>query len=307
MPWFDPPRTARSWAGVAVLLAAYSLWVGLVVGFRGDHLFLMAFCLCCWALNGTTRRFIRAFFVFVVYWVVYDSMRICPNYTVNPVHIGDLYDLEKRLFGIATATGVLTPNEFFGLHYSPAADIAAGLFYINWVPVPLAFGIFLFMRDKVFFLRYSHAFVLTNFIGFVLYYLYPAAPPWFVSQYGTDFLSGIPANPGRLIRFDELTGIPLFQSIYAKNANIFAAMPSLHAAYPVVLLYYGIRRRLGPVNWFFAAFMVGIWWTAIYTDHHYILDVLAGACCALASVALFEWAYAQPALQNRLRRFAATF
>ena len=33
----------------------------------------------------------------------------------------------------------------------------------------------------------------------------------------------------------------------------------------------------------------GIWWTAVYSSHHYIIDVLCGIACALAGFALFEF------------------
>jgi hypothetical protein len=297
----------RSLLPVALVTAAYCLWVGLVVGFRADHALLIALCLCCWALNGRTRRFIRGFFVFVVYWVVYDSMRVWPNYLGNPVHIGDLYALEKNLFGFVSGGAVVTPNEYFEHRHAPWLDLLAGFFYINWVPVPLAYAIYLFYRDKLFYIRYAFAFVVANLIGFVLYYLYPAAPPWFVSEYGFEFLPGAPASPARLLRVDELLGMPLFQSVYSKNANIFAAMPSLHSAYPVILLYYGLRRKQGFLpNLFFAAFMLGIWFTAVYSNHHYILDVIAGAACAVGSILVFEWLFARKRVRSWFEGFAKT-
>jgi membrane-associated phospholipid phosphatase len=34
--------------------------------------------------------------------------------------------------------------------------------------------------------------------------------------------------------------------------------------------------------------MVGIWFTAVYASHHYILDVLAGITCAVIGISLFN-------------------
>ena len=34
---------------------------------------------------------------------------------------------------------------------------------------------------------------------------------------------------------------------------------------------------------------VGIWFTAVYTSHHYIIDVLGGIACALAGFIIFEY------------------
>jgi membrane-associated phospholipid phosphatase len=50
------------------------------------------------------------------------------------------------------------------------------------------------------------------------------------------------------------------------------------------------------MNIFFGIVMLGIWFTAIYAGHHYILDVLAGIVCAGAGIGLFKLLirYARP-------------
>jgi inositol phosphorylceramide synthase catalytic subunit len=299
---FDKPSfnrfSKRALLNSFFLVSLYFLWIAFFVGFRSDHIFLVCFCLTAYFLHPGTRRFITAFFIFVIYWIVYDSMRICPNYTVNIVHIRQPYDFEKSLFGISEFGKILTPNEYFKIHNHVAADIISGLFYINWVPVPLLFALYLLIKDKLNFIRFAYAFVLTNFIGFIIYYIYPAAPPWYVDQYGFDFNLATPASTAGLSRFDDYFGISLFHSLYSKNANIFAAIPSLHAAYPVVLLYFGIRRRMGWVNLLFFIFLSGIWFAAVYSGHHYIIDLFIGAGCAILSLFLFEYAFANPKVNN---------
>ena len=140
------------------------------------------------------------------------------------------------------------------------------------------------------FLRFSMVFLLVNLIGFVGYYVYPAAPPWYAMDYGFEPVLDTPGNMAGLARFDQLIGFPLFDSIYGRNANVFAAVPSLHSAYLAVVLFYALKKRC---NWIIVAtvivFMVGIWFTAVYTSHHYIIDVLLGILCALFGIALFEF------------------
>ncbi|MDQ3291637.1 MAG: phosphatase PAP2 family protein, partial [Bacteroidota bacterium] len=129
-----------------------------------------------------------------------------------------------------------------------------------------------------------------NLIGFVIYYVYPAAPPWYVQHYGFTFIPGTPGNTAGLARFDNFFGIKLFHGIYSKSSNVFAAMPSLHSAYPVTVLLYGLKNKLGRVNMFFALIMLGIWFAAVYSFHHYVLDVILGIACALVGFDLFQWA-----------------
>jgi membrane-associated phospholipid phosphatase len=154
--------------------------------------------------------------------------------------------------------------------------------------VPLAFAAYLYISNKQQFLHFSLTFFLVNLIGFCIYYIHPAAPPWYVNLNGFDFNLGVPGNATGLVRFDNLVHLPIFESIYARNSNVFAALPSLHCAYPVVVFYYAVKNRLGFVNWLFALFMAGIWFSAVYSGHHYVTDVLAGIICAIAGILLFQ-------------------
>lgn len=92
--------------------------------------------------------------------------------------------------------------------------------------------------------------------------------------------------------WDVLMPFSVFRSdsIYGRNANVFAAVPSLHAAYMVVALIYAV---VGKCRWYiialFAVIMVGIWGTAVYSSHHYIIDVLLGISCALLGWLIFEY------------------
>ena len=150
-------------------------------------------------------------------------------------------------------------------------DILCGIFYLCWVPVPLIFAGILFFRNKSLFFQFSLTFFLVNLIGFAGYYIYPAAPPWYVAQKGFHFIASTPGNTAGLGRFDAYFGTNIFAGIYSKSSNVFAAMPSLHASYMLIVLYYGIKGKMKWFNLLFALIMLGIWFSAIYTGHHYIL------------------------------------
>ena len=145
-----------------------------------------------------------------------------------------------------------------------------------------------------------------NLLGFVIYYAYPAAPPWYVQQVGFGFHPLTPGNTAGLGRWDDLFHVRVFSGLYSKSSNVFAAMPSLHAAYPLTVLYYGIRCRLGWWNVLFAIIMAGIWFSAVYTGHHYVLDVLAGIGTGLCGIALFNLLYWHVGWLRRLIKGWAT-
>jgi hypothetical protein len=297
-----PPRptTGRGRWLVPALSAAYLLFSYFLIGFRPEQLVLVGLCNGCYFLSDTTRRFITGFSIFVVFWVLYDYMRAFPNYAYKAVDVAQLYHTEQRLFGIHELGKLLTPNEFFLLHHHPALDLMCGIFYLCWVPIPLGFAGYLFFANRRLFFEFSLTFLLVNLIGFTIYYLHPAAPPWFVQQHGLSFVPLTMGSTAGLARFDTLVGAGVFQGIYAKNANVFAAMPSLHSAYPVVVLFYALKNKSGVFNLFFISIMLGIWFAAVYTSHHYLLDVLAGITVALTGIGLLRLLLARSAAFKRL-------
>ncbi len=298
-----PTGTPLTWrnAGIATAFSiGYLLLAGVLIGFKTDQLFLVGLFNTLFYLSGPTRRFILGFTVFIAFWVLFDSMKAFPNYRYNTVHIESIYHLEKALFGIKGADGVvLTPNEFWQIHHTTLLDILAGCFYLCWIPLPLGFAGYLFYKNKAAFFRFSLSFLVVNLIGFVIYYACPAAPPWYVQQYGFAFNAHTPGNTAGLARWDAYFHVSVFSGLYAKSSNVFAAMPSLHSAYPLTVLYYGIKYRCKWFNALFATIMVGIWFAAVYSSHHYVLDVLAGICCAGVGIALCNYLYKRSGWFNR--------
>lgn len=237
-----------------------------------------------------TRKFALALTPWLVFACSYDGMRLLPNYEVNPIDTRGIYEAEKSLFGIGTAAGTLIPGEWFNLHNCAFADFMAGFFYLCWVPVPLGFAIYLYLKgEREMYLRFSLAFLFVNLVGFVGYYIHPAAPPWYVIEHGFTPVLNTPGSVAGLGRFDALVGVPVFHSIYCNNSNVFAAVPSLHAAYMLVATIYAIISRQNKLCiGIFAFICMGIWWTAVYSTHHYIIDVLLGILTTIVALLILE-------------------
>ena len=127
----------------------------------------------------------------------------------------------------------------------------------------IAFALYLYLTKQLkWFRRFSWAFLLVNVIGFFGYYIYPAAPPWYAMNYGFKAVLNTPGNVAGLGRWDAMTGLQVFHGLYGKNANVFAAVPSLHAAYMFLTTIYAVMSRK---RWYtvvlFACICLGIWWT----------------------------------------------
>lgn len=285
------PLLSRNEILTVVVIAIIFIAITTVfVGLRSEHLLIVSVFLILFFAGKSARKLAVGLLPFFIFGISYDWMRVYPNYEVNPIDVRNLYDLEKFLFGIEENGTLLIPCEYFALHHSVIADILAGFFYLCWVPVPIAFGLWLYLKkDRRLYLRFSMVFLLVNLIGFAGYYIHPAAPPWYAINYGFEAILNTPGNTAALGRFDELVGLPIFDSLYSRNSNVFAAIPSLHAAYMVVAFYYALVKKCHPaIITIFAVLMCGIWFTAVYSSHHYIIDVLLGITCALLGILFFE-------------------
>jgi hypothetical protein len=273
---------------VSIASFTYLLISAFLVGFKSDQIVLVALFNVLFYASAITRKFITGFSIFVVYWIIYDYMKAFPNYEYSTVHIADIYNFEKHLFGVHSQGKLLTPNEYWRFNGITFLDILTGIFYLCWIPVPMGFAVYLFFTRRRQFLLFLLTFVLVNFLGFIVYYTFPAAPPWYVQYHGFTFHELKAGNTAGLAKFDAYFNVGIFKSIYAKGSNVFAAMPSLHSSYPVIVLYFGLKNKLGKANIFFGVVMLGIWFSAVYLSHHYIIDVLAGIACAIIGISLFN-------------------
>ena len=282
--------TNRELLTLFLCLGIWLVVTALFVGIRPEHPLLIALIAVLFCAHPQTKKLVIALLPFILFAVSYDWMNIVPNYKVNPIDVQGLYEAEKSLFGITTAAGTVTPNEYFAEHHCAFMDFWAGFFYLCWVPVPILFGLSLyFMKQRNLYLRFAIVFLFVNLIGFAGYYIHPAAPPWYVMKYGFEPILNTPGDVAGLGRFDEMTGLGIFDSLYSRNSNVFAAVPSLHSAYMVIAFYYSLKAKYPNfLRVIFGIIMFGIWFTAVYSAHHYIIDAILGASCAVLGIFIFE-------------------
>jgi inositol phosphorylceramide synthase catalytic subunit len=272
--------------GFPLLAAAYLLVLKLVGGLEGIHFALVGLgvVLCLW--NDGTRRLAKIGLPFLLYGAVYDSMRYYADYIRSPViHVREPYDFDLRFFGM----GGLTPNEWLQRHTSAVLDFLCGLAYtpMFFIGESVVLAIYLVTRgEERLAVRFVWAFVVANFVGFSCYYIYPAAPPWYVAEHGFAVDLTVRASPAGAIRFDQLIGFPLMQGFYGKSADVFGAIPSLHVVYPFLAMVYGWKlprfRTVSVAYWLLVCF------SAVYLNHHYLLDLFVGIGIACAVLAVFR-------------------
>jgi inositol phosphorylceramide synthase catalytic subunit len=285
-PRLDQLRTAhrffRYW--IPALCAGY---MALLYGMGGpgpEHFALVIIALVLALWNDHSRRLALVGLPYLLYALVYDSMRWYADYIRSPViHVREPYDFDLRFFSIHG----LTPNEWWQKHTSPVLDFFCGLAYtpMFFIGESVLLSIWFIARGQVRRAeRFTWIFVIANFVGFACYYLYPAAPPWYVAAHGFVVDMSVRASPAGAIRFDQLIGIPLMQGFYGKSADVFGAIPSLHVVYPFLAMIYGWHLRRFRVLAIF--YFLLVCFSAVYLDHHYLLDIFLGLGIALLVMAV---------------------
>jgi membrane-associated phospholipid phosphatase len=285
--WLLPSRTMKRRILRPAIGFAYIALIGALGGLRADHVLVGMLGLLD-LYNEKTRLFLGYFFPFIATGAIYDSMRYFYWPAIEGrVHVAGPYLLERSWFGIAGRT----PNEWFLAHHWPALDLACGFAYLVYVGEYLAVAFFLFVRRRSDTLRkLALAFLVVNLLGFATYFIYPVAPPWYVTRYGFG-PARLDVQPAAAAagRFDALLGTHFFDEIYGRGIDVYGAFPSLHVAYPLIAAWTvfrtaELRWARGPAVGFFLLICL----SAVYLQHHYVIDVLLGIGYALATLAVLR-------------------
>ena len=107
-------------------------------------------------------------------------------------------------------------------------------------------------------------------------------PPWMASQKGL-----IPEVSKVMDRvFISLPKAIDLPSVYQfVGANLVAAVPSLHAAYPLLTFFF-LVKKFKALGFLILPYILGIWFSIVYFGEHYVFDIVAGALYAVAAFCL---------------------
>jgi inositol phosphorylceramide synthase catalytic subunit len=247
---------------------------------RWDHIAvaLLVTFLAYWS-TWTKRLFLGILPIGLV-GVLYDTMRVVKNVglTKDNVHVCDVRAIDQRFFGIDINGTRGTLHDYFQAHATPFLDRYCAIPYGTFITIVVLYCLYLFRRDYPGLLRFTWCFLVLNVAGFITYHVYPAAPPWYYHHYGcvVDLTTHASEGPN-LARVDAWLGIPYFAGVYGRSSDVFGAVPSLHVAYPLLMLLDGFRRHrwLGRVLliWFY----LSMCFAAVYLDHHWVFDIVLGS------------------------------
>ena len=259
-----------------------------VTELRSEHLVLdTVFMVTPW-VGPRCQQFMRMAFPLWLTGLMVDNQRFM--HVLGAVHTGDIYQLDARLFPAGFEGHALSWAERLSNHPSPVLDFFCGLAYLLFLVELILIAIYLYVRgERATFSAICWAFFVANAVGVVVWLLYPVAPPWYVLDhgFGPAMANPVPSAAGT-VRFDALLHIHYFRDFYARNPNVYGAMPSLHVAYPAIATWYTWRRGWG---WRTGTLIFTLWmgFSAVYLAHHYVLDVVAGYVTAVFACAVGSW------------------
>jgi membrane-associated phospholipid phosphatase len=283
-----PPAASRRWPrrvltfGVpAAYLAALTIvtisW-GLPVA--RDQLFfwlvlgMAAFSVPAWRSWGGLLLEWLPFFALLV---AYDRLRGAVSVAPGQAHVDAQLGFDKALGGGEVPTVWLQQHLWHAGHprwydYGVWAVYMTHFFAV-WVTAAVIWRV---ARER--FRRYAATAVALSLSAFATYWAFPAQPPWITGE------SIRMASVDRIVPevWGQL-GVGTAQSVYENRdfVNPVAAMPSLHAAFPLMLLLFfwsagrWVRLALG-------LYTLAMAFTLVYGGEHFVADILAGWAMALA-------------------------
>jgi inositol phosphorylceramide synthase catalytic subunit len=281
------------WPGWTVLaplpFLAHAVWAAAAHEFHWENAAALALALALFVTGPRTKKLFLGVYPVALVGVLYSTMKVVENVGVSPrtVHLCDLRAVEVALFGVDVNGERGTLHDWFQAHHALALDVACAVPYATFVLVCIGFAVWLYFRDYARMVRFGWCFLALNVAGFLTYHLFPAAPPWYYHAHGCVVDMTAKASEGpNLARVDAMLGVAYFHGMYARASDVFGAMPSLHCAYALIVLLEGWPVFRLPMRLASVVFYVGMCFSAVYLDHHWVLDAIAGSAYCVAIVAV---------------------
>jgi hypothetical protein len=266
-------RSTWFWARASALaIIAYFLFLWKAF-WSPDALFVIF--LVIFSLFGQSKQYVLRFAPFALLLLTYDSFRSLVPFLNKHVHFTEMIRFDRWL-----GHGVLPTNQLQHWLYHGSLRWYDFYFYALYMAHflgPFILAILIWKLRPRYYWTYATALITLSYAGFLTYLIFPAAPPWMASDMGL-----IPHVQKLSTDIWWNWGVHNFPTIYHNlNPNPVAAVPSLHAAYPMLDLLFVWKlfgRKAGAI---FAIYPLSLWFGVVYLGEHYAFDVLLGMLYAV--------------------------
>lgn len=263
-------------AFVCVFMISRGIWFS-----PGQFLILGLFAI---VFIGRVRTFFKDWLPFVLYFLGYEFLRGLIPYVGKNANILPMINIDKSVFGFIP-TIKLQSLLYNSAHLAWYDYLATALYLCHFI-VPLVVGYYFWLKDRALFRKFAFAFLVLSYAAFVTYIIFPAAPPWIASSLG--YIPPVAGIIGVVTSRFLQTGafFPLIYSL--AGGNSFAAMPSLHAAFPLLIFFFLLKwsKKAGIL---FIPYVLGAWFSVIYLGEHYFIDVVMGVAYSVVVFLAFQF------------------
>lgn len=227
---------------------------------------------------GKLKIFLKGWFIFISFLYLFDSLRgtiyILTCKLNLPVYALYAIKIEKKLFSNIPSVSLqniflkgTTSSDF--TWFEKFLTVLHGTHFIAFLFV----GLIIWIHKSDYFRSYKTSFYLVASIGIAGYFIVPTVPPWMASQ--TFHI--IP----ELTRFNILIYNVIIPTIKTGfDTNPIAAMPSLHAAFPIlcsIILWHTYRWKA----LFFFIYTFFVLFVIVYSGDHYVVDIIVGGILSI--------------------------
>ena len=281
----DEARKPRSWANAKTAsLAGLGVYVvATILLINTDGVLLSRDTVFAWILVGmlmVSLADLRGWARGVIFdWIPYFALLFAYDFLRGQVgsdplfapHVQPQIDVDQFLFG--STPSVWLQERIWNPIQIDAIDVAAWGVYISHFFTIFVISAFLWRLARPKFLAFRAMVVTLSMAAFATYALFPAAPPWMASDQGA-----IGPTTRIIGNVWEHLGVGSAGAIWGHGSalsNPVAAVPSLHVAFPVLILcfFWSSGRTVRALCLLYALAMS---FTLVYTGEHYVFDIVLG-------------------------------
>ena len=197
----------------------------------------------------------------------------------------DIWHLE-RLLDLPNEAAI---QQFF-LRSTELLELANQFYVGAHFPVTIIFLVWVLVRHRHAWPRVRNVIVISTGIALVVHILYPLAPPRFLPRV-------LPHVP--FVDTGAVFG-PSAYSVGDSVANQYAAMPSLHVGWAILVAWGVVMILRAPARWLALAHPILTTVVVVITANHYWLDGMVGGGLVLMAVWL-----TRPEVAGRIRSWLA--
>jgi hypothetical protein len=285
MPAAVRPKVLVPAAYVCGSLAAFVL-VGVPIqrDVLAVWLLLGLLCFSLSDIRGYARGVVIEWLPFIGLLIAYDSLRGSAGHLFG-VHYLPQIQADQALFG-GTAPTVTLQHWLWHGHVVWYDVIVWAVYLTHFFATPVLAAV-LWKVDRQRFRRFVIYVATLSFAGLATYALYPAAPPWMAAQ--AHLISPVTRIVPLVWQFVGVHSAgSTIEHGYA-YANNVAAVPSLHAAFSLLIavtLWPRKHKWLRPIV---ALYPLAMGFSLVYGAEHYVSDILLGWLYTIVALLAGKW------------------